>query len=87
VLPSDFERHAVGEVDCPQRGKGHQEPMLMCSRRARSHGIAFSEHHSGEAAIFYKHACALGYEGIVSKRPGSPYQPAALAAGSAGLTT
>jgi ATP dependent DNA ligase domain len=23
----------------------------------------------------YKHACALGCEGIVSKRPGSPYRP------------
>jgi ATP-dependent DNA ligase len=47
--------------------------MLMRSRRARSHGIAFSEHYSGEGAIFYKHARALGCEGIVSKRPGSPY--------------
>ncbi len=36
-------------------------------------GIAFSEHYSGEGAIFYKHACALGCEGIVSKRLGSPY--------------
>ena len=36
-------------------------------------GIAFSEHYSGEGAIFYKHACALGCEGIVSKRIGSPY--------------
>ena len=36
-------------------------------------GIAFNEHYSGEGAIFYKHACALGCEGIVSKRLGSPY--------------
>ena len=36
-------------------------------------GIAFSEHYSGEGAIFYKHAGALGCEGIVSKRIGSPY--------------
>jgi ATP-dependent DNA ligase len=36
-------------------------------------GIVFSEHYSGEGAIFYKHACALGCEGIVSKRIGSPY--------------
>jgi ATP-dependent DNA ligase len=34
---------------------------------------SFSEHYSGEGAIFYKHACALGCEGIVSKRLGSPY--------------
>jgi bifunctional non-homologous end joining protein LigD len=37
-------------------------------------GIAFNEHYSGEGAIFYKHACALGCEGIVSKRLGSPYR-------------
>jgi bifunctional non-homologous end joining protein LigD len=27
--------------------------------------IAFNEHYSGEGAIFYKHACALGCERIV----------------------
>jgi ATP-dependent DNA ligase len=37
-------------------------------------GIAFSEHYSGEGAIFYKHACALGCEGIVSKGLGSLYR-------------
>jgi bifunctional non-homologous end joining protein LigD len=35
-------------------------------------GIAFNEHYSGDGAIIYKHACALGCEGIVSKRLGSP---------------
>jgi hypothetical protein len=28
-------------------------------------GIAFNEHYSGDGAIIYKHACALGCEGIV----------------------
>ncbi len=28
-----------------------------------------------EGAIVYRHACALGCEGIVSKRLGSPYRP------------
>ena len=28
----------------------------------------------GEGAIIHKHACALGCEGIVSKRFGSPYR-------------
>ena len=37
-------------------------------------GIAFNEHYSGEGAIIFKHACALGCEGIVSKRLGSPYR-------------
>jgi len=42
----------------------------------RSHpGIAFNQHFDLEGAIVYRHACALGCEGIVSKRLGSPYRP------------
>ena len=37
-------------------------------------GIALNEHYEGDGAIVYKHACALGCEGIVSKRLGSPYR-------------
>jgi ATP-dependent DNA ligase len=37
-------------------------------------GIAFNQHYSCEGAVIYKHACALGCEGIVSKRLGSPYR-------------
>jgi bifunctional non-homologous end joining protein LigD len=36
-------------------------------------GIAFNLHYSCEGAVIYKHACALGCEGIVSKRLGSAY--------------
>jgi bifunctional non-homologous end joining protein LigD len=37
-------------------------------------GIAINEAFSGAGAVIYKHACALGCEGIVSKRLGSPYR-------------
>jgi bifunctional non-homologous end joining protein LigD len=37
-------------------------------------GIAFNEHYTGDGAIIFKRACALGREGIVSKRLGSPYR-------------
>jgi bifunctional non-homologous end joining protein LigD len=37
-------------------------------------GIALNEHYDSDGAIIYKHACALGCEGIVSKRLGSPYR-------------
>jgi bifunctional non-homologous end joining protein LigD len=41
----------------------------------RSHeGIAFNHHYDCAGATIYKHACALGCEGIVSKRRGSPYR-------------
>ena len=38
-------------------------------------GIAFNRHFDVEGAIVYRHACALGCEGIVSKRLGSAYRP------------
>jgi bifunctional non-homologous end joining protein LigD len=37
-------------------------------------GIAFNKHLDGDGAIIFKHACALGCEGIVSKRLGSAYR-------------
>ena len=37
-------------------------------------GIALNEHFGGDGAVIFKHACALGCEGIVSKRLSSPYR-------------
>ncbi len=37
-------------------------------------GIVANEYFEGDGAIIYKHACALGCEGIVSKRLGTPYR-------------
>jgi bifunctional non-homologous end joining protein LigD len=42
-------------------------------RRAHP-GIAFNRHFDAEGAIVFSQACALGCEGIVSKRLGSPYR-------------
>jgi bifunctional non-homologous end joining protein LigD len=42
--------------------------------RRKSDGIALNAHYEGDGANIYKHACALGCEGIVSKRLGSPYR-------------
>lgn len=42
--------------------------------RLQHDGIALNETFSGEGAVIYKHACALGCEGIVSKRLGTPYR-------------
>jgi bifunctional non-homologous end joining protein LigD len=39
-----------------------------------SDGIALNRHYEGDGAMVYKHACALGCEGIVSKQLGSPYR-------------
>jgi bifunctional non-homologous end joining protein LigD len=37
-------------------------------------GVAVNAHYEAEGAAVYKHACALGCEGIVSKRLGSTYR-------------
>ena len=37
-------------------------------------GIAYSEHTAQEGAAVYKHACAMGLEGIVCKRLDRPYR-------------
>ena len=42
-------------------------------RRARP-GIAFNRHFEVDGTLVYEQACALGCEGIVSKRLGSPYR-------------
>lgn len=41
------------------------------------HNIQFSESVAGEGATVFAHACALGLEGIVSKRAGSRYRSGA----------
>jgi bifunctional non-homologous end joining protein LigD len=37
-------------------------------------GIVFNQHYNGDGVIIFKRACALGCEGIVSKRLGSIYR-------------
>ena len=47
---------------------------LGTTLRARS-AIRLVEHLDGDGPEIYRHACALGLEGIVSKRKGSRTQP------------
>ena len=42
-------------------------------RRAHA-GVTFNQHFEADGAIVYRQVCALGCEGIVSKRLGSPYR-------------
>ena len=42
--------------------------------RGTTDGIAFNKHFAGDGEIIFKHARALGCEGIVSKRLGSAYR-------------
>jgi bifunctional non-homologous end joining protein LigD len=48
---------------------------ILAKLVSHSHeGIAFNQHYTADGAVLFKHACALGCEGIVSKRIGSPYR-------------
>ena len=38
-------------------------------------GIVVNKYFEGDGAVIFEHACALGCEGIVSKRLGSSYRP------------
>ena len=48
-----------------------RKQRLAALLRGAHSTIVFNEHYEGDGAIVYKHACALGCEGIVSKRRGS----------------
>jgi ATP-dependent DNA ligase len=52
-----------------------QRKHTLANLLSREHdGIALNKHYDGDGAVIYKHACALGCEGIVSKRLGSIYR-------------
>jgi len=81
-LLSEPRRTFVEEFD----GEDLREPPLTAREevlarllRGAPAGIALNAHYEAGGAIVYKHACALGCEGIVSKRLGSPYRSHAKA--------
>ena len=55
---------------------------LARALRERHHGIALNSTYDGDGALIYQYACALGCEGIVSKRLGSPHRCRRRSAGS-----
>jgi bifunctional non-homologous end joining protein LigD len=51
-----------------------RKSTLKSLLRGKHAGIVFNAHFIADGAIVYRQACALGCEGIVSKRIGSPYR-------------
>ena len=51
-----------------------RKQRLAALLRGAHSTIVLNEHYEGDGAVVYQHACALGCEGIVSKRLGSPYR-------------
>jgi ATP-dependent DNA ligase len=52
----------------------HRKATLADLLQSARDGVAFNQHFIGDGASIFKHACALGCEGIVSKQLGSPYR-------------
>jgi bifunctional non-homologous end joining protein LigD len=52
----------------------NRKRVLADLLRGTDDGIAFNKHFDGDGAIVFRHPCALGCEGIVSKRRGSAYR-------------
>jgi ATP-dependent DNA ligase len=51
-----------------------RKSTLLRLIRDRHPSMVFNAHYIVDGAIVFKNACALGCEGIVSKRLGSPYR-------------
>ena len=70
-----FDLLELDGVDLRQEPIEVRKCTLSRLLRRKHAGISFNRHFDVEGAIVYRHACALGCEGIVSKRLGSPYRP------------
>jgi hypothetical protein len=56
----------------PDPLEGRKASLEMILAKAGP-GIRFNEHMEGDGETVFRQACQLGFEGIVSKRLGSPY--------------
>jgi bifunctional non-homologous end joining protein LigD len=71
VILCAFDLLELDGRDMPRAPIEERKSALAKLLRKSIDGIAFNEHYSGDGAIIYRHASALGCEGIVSKRLGS----------------
>ncbi len=69
-----FDLLELDAKDLRWRSSEQRKARLAKLLQAIPDGIAYNKHFSGDGVIIFKHACALGCEGIVSKRLGSPYR-------------
>ena len=69
-----FDLLEIDGADFRSQPLEHRKLTLAELLRGVPDGIAFNRHFTGDGAVIFKHACALGCEGIVSKRLGSHYR-------------
>lgn len=69
-----FDLLELDGADVRSRPIEERKQHLAWALRQTHPGIAINATYVGDGAVVYEHACALGREGIVSKRLGSPYR-------------
>jgi bifunctional non-homologous end joining protein LigD len=69
-----FDLLEVNGEDISRKPIEDRKRRLAGLLRLPHEGVVLNEQFGGDGAMIYKHACALGCEGIVSKRLGSPYR-------------
>ncbi len=74
VLLCSFDLLEVNSEDIRQDGIEERKRRLAGLLRRPHASMALNEHYRGDGAVIYKHACALGCEGIISKRLGFRYR-------------
>jgi ATP-dependent DNA ligase len=60
---------ATGEPDEPDEPEKNVGQNIVCARTS----APLNEHIAESGVVVFRHACKLGFEGIVSKRLGSRY--------------
>ena len=70
-----FDLLELGGVDLrPQPLEERRGRLQHLLRRVTGAGVQLNEHLEGHGATIFKHACKLGFEGIVSKHRAYPYR-------------
>jgi ATP-dependent DNA ligase len=69
-----FDLIEVDGADLRRSPIEERKRLLAQLLRRPDHGIALNETYDGDGAVIYEQACALGCEGVVSKRLGSAYR-------------
>ena len=69
-----FDLIEIDGKDLRRTSLEQRKQMLTDLLHRERDGIALNVHYNDDGATVFKHACALGCEGIVSKRRGSPYR-------------
>jgi bifunctional non-homologous end joining protein LigD len=70
-----FDLLELGGVDLrPQPLEERRGRLQHLLRRVTGAGVQLNEHIEGDGATIFKHACKLGFEGIVSKHRAYPYR-------------